>query len=211
MAIKFHIMGLCLLLFCVSCTKDRSNTVSVKDDIETENITLIDNEKSNTLEEVQKKSKQDINGNIVFNNKTWSPGNKDGVSNIQFSGNLNFYNLNIKDTEDEAKKKINASDISFENINYLDDGLRTYRVVGLLSENNIFTIGYYNKEFAMCSIENLSLQECQNIANDLFINCDISILENNEFFEFYSDSLEIYFSYYEDEYKFEVFDTLKEP
>lgn len=207
---KFYVIVL-FLLISISCNKDKINKVSSEENIEIKNNIALDTKKSSIIDEEQKKSKQDINGNVVFNYKTWHPGIKDGASNIHFSGSLIFYNLNVKDTENTTKKKLVDGNINFENINYLDDGLRTYRVVGLFSEKNILTIGYYNKEFAMCNIENLSLQECQNIAKDLFINCDISILEDEEFFEFISDNFEIFFSLYEGKYNFKVYDTLKKP
>ena len=209
MANKYYVIAL-FLLICISCTKDKESKVLSEDNIEIRNIVAVATGESDSIDEV-KKTKQDINGNVIFTNKSWSPENKDKASNIQFSGSLVFYNLNVKDTEDITKEKLVDRNFNFENINYLDDGLRTYRVVGLFSEKNILTIGYYNKEFAMCNIENLSLQECQKIANDLLINCDISILEDNEFFEFISDNFEIFFSHYKGKYKFEVYDTLKEP
>lgn len=104
MANKFYVIAL-FLLICISCTKDKESKVLSEDNIEIRNIVAVATGESDSIDEV-KKTKQDINGNVIFTNKSWSPENKDKASNIQFSGSLVFYNLNVKDTEDITKEKL---------------------------------------------------------------------------------------------------------
>ena len=112
MANLFYVIAL-FLLICISCTKDKESKVLSEDNIEIRNIVAVATGESDSIDEV-KKTKQDINGNVIFTNKSWSPENKDKASNIQFSGSLVFYNLNVKDTEDITKEKL-----VFCNIDYM--------------------------------------------------------------------------------------------
>lgn len=173
---------------------------------------LEDSAKDSVISNMELKNpKKDVNGNEVLNYKNWHPNDTETGMKVQFSGVLGLLNLTVKDSEFEAIAKLVEENIVFENVNYLDDGLRTYKSEGLFGEDSIFTIGYYDSEFAMFQIENLSFQECQNIIERLTFKCDISILDDGEFYKFVSDSYEIYFSYSNSKYQFEIFDTAKSP
>lgn len=116
---------------------------------------------------------------------------------MNFNGYLQVFDLTINDTEEEAYGKLIKNyesikkECSFEKINWYSNN-------GMYNDNTIndVELAYYKGNFLSFYKYNLSQEQLQNICNMLNIECDISKLNDSEFYKVKSDKWRIYFSHH---------------
>lgn len=211
---KIKLPFILIMLFCIlGCKKDSSKEIN---SVSNANIKINDFQSNEIFasEKVQEKLQIDIDSDErliskklekseeesifkKYNRNSWNSNIDNELNEINFNGYLQVFDLTINDTEEEAYGKLIKNyesikkECSFEKINWYSNN-------GMYNDNTIndVELAYYKGNFLSFYKYNLSQEQLQNICNMLNIECDISKLNDSEFYKVKSDKWRIYFSHH---------------
>ncbi|MBR5934035.1 MAG: hypothetical protein IK002_08635 [Treponema sp.] len=219
---KDKIIYIIVFLVCVvGCSKNSHKNTELKSEQIMETVDNQQNEifkSKNKLEEVQNhivseesNVSNNINDDILkrYDRDLWNSDIDDELTEIDFDGSLSLFDLTIRDSEDEAYNKLIKhyetikKDYSFEGINwYTNRGINNGITI------NDVELAYYKGSLLSFFKDNLSQNQLQNICNMLNVECDISKLNDSEFYKVKSGKWRFYFSHhYGDKYEYYLKDS----